>query len=150
MITTLDRDGDKLTQKRGAVVQRDAYVVELLRQQGAIILGKAALSQWAFFRSAGGLPSGWSSTSGQIINPWHATLEGNPSGSSGGSAVATVLGLCAASLYVILFYCCLLLTVLSGSETFGRSVQLCSRFLYISDSIVLALYIRAITRTWSA
>lgn len=48
----------------GSVVPRDAAVVLKLRQAGAIILGKASLSEWANFRSLTA-PSGWSSRGGQ-------------------------------------------------------------------------------------
>ncbi|KAB1225490.1 hypothetical protein CJ030_MR1G018617 [Morella rubra] len=48
----------------GSVVPRDAGVVRKLRKAGAIIIGKASLSEWAHFRSAYA-PSGWSGRSGQ-------------------------------------------------------------------------------------
>lgn len=48
----------------GSVVPRDAGVVTKLRKAGAIILGKATLSEWAHFRSFGA-PSGWSARGGQ-------------------------------------------------------------------------------------
>ena len=48
----------------GSVVPRDAAVVLKLRQAGAVILGKASLSEWANFRSLSA-PSGWSSRGGQ-------------------------------------------------------------------------------------
>ncbi len=63
----------------------DAFMVGRLREAGAIIVGKANLSEWANFRS-GHSSSGWSTLGGQAVNP-HG--EGrNPSGSSSGSAVA--------------------------------------------------------------
>ncbi|XP_042504722.1 probable amidase At4g34880 [Macadamia integrifolia] len=48
----------------GSVVPRDAGVVRKLRKSGAIILGKASLTEWANFRSIG-MPSGWSARGGQ-------------------------------------------------------------------------------------
>lgn len=42
----------------GSLVPRDAGVVKRLRDSGAVILGKASLSEWAHFRS-NGIPSGW-------------------------------------------------------------------------------------------
>lgn len=48
----------------GSVVPRDAGVVTKLRKAGAIILGKASLSEWANFRSLTA-PSGWSARGGQ-------------------------------------------------------------------------------------
>ena len=43
----------------GSVVPRDAGVVKRLRRSGAVILGKASLSEWAHFRSFS-IPNGWS------------------------------------------------------------------------------------------
>jgi amidase len=68
----------------------DAFLVSRLRQAGAVILGKANLSEWANFRSTQS-SSGWSSLGGQTGNP-HA-LDRNPSGSSSGSAAAVAAGL---------------------------------------------------------
>lgn len=48
----------------GSVVPRDAGVVMKLRKAGAIILGKASLSEWASFRSVNA-PNGWSARGGQ-------------------------------------------------------------------------------------
>jgi amidase len=63
----------------------DAFLVARLRAAGAVILGKANLSEWANFRSPHS-SSGWSTLGGQAVNP-HGTGR-NPSGSSSGSAVA--------------------------------------------------------------
>ena len=57
---------------------------------GAVILGKANLSEWANFRSRHST-SGWSTLGGQAVNP-HGTGR-NPSGSSSGSGVAVAAGL---------------------------------------------------------
>lgn len=68
------------------VAEEDAYVAKRLREAGAVILGKANLSEFAYFMSRQGMPSGYSSLSGQV---GHAYVPGrNPSGSSSGSAVA--------------------------------------------------------------
>jgi amidase len=48
----------------GSVVPRDAGVVTKLRNAGAIILGKAGLSEWSNFRS-NNAPNGWSGRGGQ-------------------------------------------------------------------------------------
>ena len=50
----------------GSVVPRDAGVVVKLRAAGAIILGKASLSEWAHERSSKA-PSGWCARSGQAV-----------------------------------------------------------------------------------
>jgi amidase len=68
----------------------DAFCVARLRAAGAVILGKANLSEWAYFRSEHAT-SGWSTLGGQAVNP-HGTGR-NPSGSSSGSAVALAAGL---------------------------------------------------------
>jgi amidase len=73
----------------------DAELVRLLRETGAIILGKTNLSEWANFRSTAS-SSGWSSQGGQTKNPY--LLDRNPCGSSSGSAVAVSASLCAAAI----------------------------------------------------
>ena len=64
---------------------RDAHFVGRLRAAGAVILGKANLSEWAGYRSING-SSGWSAVGGQTANPY--VLDRNPCGSSSGSGVA--------------------------------------------------------------
>jgi amidase len=73
-----------------AAQDRDAFIVTRLRQAGAVIVGKANLSEWANFRSTHGT-SGWSTLGGQTANPF--ALERNPSGSSSGSAAGVAAGL---------------------------------------------------------
>jgi len=68
----------------------DAFVVSRLREAGAVILGKANMSEWANFRSTHS-SSGWSSIGGQTKNPYD--LARNPCGSSSGSAVAVAASL---------------------------------------------------------
>jgi amidase len=68
----------------------DAFLVSKLRSAGAVILGKANLSEWANFRSSHST-SGWSTLGGQTVNPY--ALERNPSGSSSGSAAGVAAGL---------------------------------------------------------
>ncbi|MCU4156654.1 amidase [Carboxylicivirga sp. A043] len=65
--------------------QTDAFIVQKLREAGAVLLGKANLSEWANFRSTKS-SSGWSSRGGQTRNPY--VLDRTPCGSSSGSAVA--------------------------------------------------------------
>jgi len=71
---------------------RDAFVVERLREAGAVILGKANLSEWANFRSTRS-SSGWSARGGQCRNPY--APDRSPCGSSSGSGVAVSANLCA-------------------------------------------------------
>lgn len=74
---------------------RDSPLVANLRQAGAVILGKANLSQWANFRSTQST-SGWSALGAQTKNP-HA-LNRSPCGSSSGSGVAVAAGLVPAAI----------------------------------------------------
>ncbi|MFC2095106.1 amidase [Candidatus Bipolaricaulota bacterium] len=76
---------------KGSIPVKDAFLVSRLRESGALILGKANLSEWANFRGKRSI-SGWSSLGGQTHNP-HDHLR-SPCGSSSGSAVAVAAGLC--------------------------------------------------------
>lgn len=69
---------------------RDAFLAKKLRDAGAILLGKANLSEWANFRSTNS-SSGWSARGGQGNNPH--VLDRNPCGSSSGSAQAAAANL---------------------------------------------------------
>ncbi len=77
------------------VPPRDAFLVLRLREAGAVILGKANLSEWANFRSTLS-SSGWSSVGGQTVNPYDTTRS--PCGSSSGSAVAVAANLTAVAI----------------------------------------------------
>jgi amidase len=78
----------------GVKPPKDAFIVERLRQAGAVILGKTNLSEWANFRSTRST-SGWSARGGQTKNPY--ALDRSPIGSSSGSAAAAAANLCAAA-----------------------------------------------------
>ncbi|WP_344485874.1 amidase [Nonomuraea monospora] len=79
----------------GSRPAREAFLVERLRAAGAVILGKANLSEWANFRSSPS-SSGWSAVGGQTNNPY--VLDRNPCGSSSGSAVAAAATLAAVTI----------------------------------------------------
>lgn len=64
---------------------QDAFIVQRLREAGAVIIGKTNLSEWANFRSTHS-SSGWSGRGGQTRNPY--ALDRNPCGSSSGSGAA--------------------------------------------------------------
>jgi amidase len=88
----------------GAGARSDATVVKLLRDAGAVILGKANLTEFANMLAID-MPSGYSSLGGQVKNPYAPALMDDrgipvvlPGGSSSGSAVAVAAGLCAASI----------------------------------------------------
>ena len=84
----------------------DAHIAGLLRRAGAVILGKANMTEFANYMAYDKMPSGYSSRGGQVINPHNR--EVTPSGSSSGSAVAVAAGLC---------------TVSIGTETSGSIVS---------------------------
>ncbi len=73
---------------------RDAPLVARLRAAGAVILGKANLSEWANIRSSVSI-SGWSAVGGQTRNPY--ALDRSACGSSSGSAAAVAASLAAAA-----------------------------------------------------
>jgi amidase len=79
----------------GDPAPQDATVAARLRQAGAVILGKANLSEWANYRSTHS-SSGWSGRGGQCRNPF--VLDRTPCGSSSGSAAAVSANLCGAAL----------------------------------------------------
>jgi amidase len=80
---------------RDNVTNRDAPLVARLRDAGAVIVGKANLSEWANIRSSDSI-SGWSAVGGQVRNP-HA-LDRNPCGSSSGSGAAVAAGMVPAAI----------------------------------------------------
>ena len=64
---------------------KDAFIVEKLRENGALILGKVNLSEWAYFFCSG-CPLGYSAIGGQTLNPY-GRGEFETGGSSAGSGV---------------------------------------------------------------
>jgi amidase len=76
----------------GSKPVKDSFVVQKLRESGAVILGKTNLSEWANIRSSHS-SSGWSARGGQTLNPY--ALDRNPCGSSSGSGAAASASLCA-------------------------------------------------------
>jgi amidase len=77
------------------VTRRDAPVAARLRAAGAVILGKANLSEWSNLRSSDPV-AGWSAVGGLTRNPY--VLDRTAGGSSTGSAVAVAAGLAAAAI----------------------------------------------------
>jgi amidase len=77
-------------------VPGDAPIVSRLRAAGAVILGKANLSEWANFRGFAPIDfNGWSARGGKTRDPY--LLSFDPCGSSSGSAAASAANLCAAA-----------------------------------------------------
>jgi amidase len=72
------------------VTGRDAPIVRRLTDAGAVIVGKANLSEWANFRSTRSI-SGWSAVAGLVRNPY--SLDRTACGSSAGSGAAIAAGL---------------------------------------------------------
>ena len=64
----------------------DAFITQRLESENAIILGKANLSEWAYFLCTG-CPVGYSAVGGQTINPY-GRLRFESGGSSSGSGVS--------------------------------------------------------------
>src|SRR5438132_1320683 len=79
----------------GVAPPRDAFIVERLRANGAVILGKSSLSEWANFRSTHA-SSGWSARGGQCRNPY--VLDRTPSGSSSGTGAGIAANYAAAGI----------------------------------------------------
>ena len=73
-----------------SVPDRDAGLISALRSAGAVLLGKTNLTEMANFLTEG-MPSGYSSLGGQVLNPYDVSLT--PCGSSSGSGAAAALGL---------------------------------------------------------
>jgi amidase len=88
---------DKMPNTAGSLLlnnnfpDKDAFIVNQLRESGAVLLGKTNLSEWANFRSTKS-SSGWSSKGGQTTNPYNTEMS--PCGSSAGSGVAVAADLC--------------------------------------------------------
>jgi amidase len=72
----------------GFVPEEDAFLVQQLRNAGAVVLGKGNMDEWAHGGAPGG---GYSSLGGQTVNPYDT--DRGPSGSSGGPAAAVAANL---------------------------------------------------------
>ncbi|AIQ50792.1 amidase family protein [Paenibacillus sp. FSL R7-0331] len=92
--------GDKMHTSAGSLALadsfagEDAFIVKKLREAGAIILGKANMTEFANFMT-NGMPSGYSSRGGQVLNPYNISTP--TGGSSAGSAVAVACNFCTVS-----------------------------------------------------
>lgn len=92
--------GDKMHTSAGSLALansfagEDAFIVSKLREAGAIIMGKANMTEFANFMT-NGMPSGYSSRGGQVLNPYNISTP--TGGSSAGSAVAVACNFCTVS-----------------------------------------------------
>ncbi|MDD4125278.1 MAG: amidase family protein [Eubacteriales bacterium] len=77
------------------IAKKDAHIVMNLRRNGAVILGKTNMTEFANYTS-GSMPGGYSSRGGQVKNAYSRAKS--PGGSSSGSAVAMSAGLCSAAI----------------------------------------------------
>lgn len=77
------------------LVQKDADVTANLKRNGALVLGKTNMTEFANYM-AEYMPGGYSSRGGQVMHAYDR--EKNPGGSSSGSAVAVSAGLCSAAI----------------------------------------------------
>lgn len=88
--------GDKLHTSAGSLAlansyaREDAFLVGCLRDAGAIILGKANMTEWANFMTQG-MKNGYSSRGGQVLNPYGEWMDVGGSSSGSGAAVAANL-----------------------------------------------------------
>ncbi len=76
------------------LAKKDAHIVANLRHNGALILGKTNMTEFANYTGSN-MPGGYSSRGGQVKNAYDSAKT--PSGSSSGSAVAMSAGLCSAA-----------------------------------------------------
>ena len=74
----------------------DAFIIEKLKEKGALILGKTNLSEWANYFCSG-CPNGYTALGGQTLNPY-GRKKIDTGGSSSGSGAATASNLTAVSL----------------------------------------------------
>jgi amidase len=99
--------GDKMHTSAGSLAlansyaNGDAFIVHKLRDAGMVIMGKANMTEFANFMTKG-MPSGYSSRGGQVLNPYNISTP--TGGSSAGSGVAVACNFC---------------TVAIGTETSG-------------------------------
>ena len=104
------------TALRGSIPPQDSFVAQKLREAGAVLLGKANMSEWAGWKSfergtSGWSGRGWNGGQGDFCrNPY--ALDRIPGGSSSGSGSGAAANLAAAAI---------------GSETDGSIVGPSSR-----------------------
>lgn len=113
------------------ITGRDSPLVAGLRAQGAVILGKTNLSQWANFRSNDSM-SGWSALGGQVRNPH--MLDRNPCGSSSGSGAAMAASLTAGAVGTETNGSIICPSTVNGVVGFKPTVGLVAQDLIISIS----------------
>lgn len=87
---------DKMHTSAGSIAladhygSNDAFIVKKLRDAGVVIIGKTNMSEWANYMTSG-MPEGYSSRGGNVLNPY-GPQKFTVGGSSSGSAVAVASG----------------------------------------------------------
>ncbi|KAM5543868.1 hypothetical protein V8D89_002485 [Ganoderma adspersum] len=109
----------------GNIVPRDAHVVKKLREAGAVLFGKAGLSEWADMRS-NDYSEGYSARGGQVRSAYNLTV--NPGGSSSGGGAGVAANAIAFSL---------------GTETDGSVINPASRNALVGIKPTVGLTSRA-------
>ncbi|SFL74852.1 amidase [Paenibacillus sp. 1_12] len=110
----------------GSFAAADAYIASKLRSAGAVLLGKANMTEWSNFMSSR-MPAGYSSRGGYVLNPY-GPGELFVSGSSSGSAAAVAANLGAAAI---------------GTETAGSIVGPASQSFLVGIKPTVGLISRA-------
>ncbi|MDC3412704.1 amidase family protein [Aquibacillus sp. 3ASR75-11] len=94
--------GDHMHTSAGSVAlenhfaEADSFVAKKLREAGAVLLGKANLTEWANFMTEG-MPNGYSSRGGQVLNPY-GPGKFDVGGSSSGPGAAVASGFAAGAI----------------------------------------------------
>ncbi|MCZ8512201.1 amidase family protein [Paenibacillus filicis] len=123
---------DKIHTSAGSVAlaesfaKTDSFVASRLRSAGAVLLGKANMTEWSNFMSSK-MPAGYSSRGGLVLNPY-GPGEYFISGSSSGSAAAVAANLAAAAI---------------GTETAGSIVGPASQNLLVGIKPTVGLISRS-------
>ncbi len=108
-----------------SIALKDSFVAAQLRKAGAVILGKTNMTEWANFMTIG-MPSGYSSRGGQVLNPY-GPGKYDVGGSSSGSGAAIAANLA---------------TVAVGTETSGSILSPASQNSLVGIKPTLGLVSR--------
>ncbi|QOR65970.1 amidase [Cytobacillus suaedae] len=109
-----------------SIALKDSFVAAQLRKAGAVILGKTNMTEWANFMTIG-MPSGYSSRGGQVLNPYGpGTFDVGGSSSGSGAAIAANLA-----------------TVAVGTETSGSILSPASQNSLVGIKPTLGLISRS-------
>ena len=123
-INTADANHCRLRALAGSIPPNDAFITEKLREAGAIILGKATLTEFANFIAIG-MPSGYSSLGGYGFNAYDPrplpASDGRPVLTPGGSSSGSGIAVSAS-----------LVSVAIGTETSGSILSPANQNMLVS------------------